>query len=179
MRGSVARSILGIALLPAALVGTAGTANAAAGVPAHNPTASACTDIRSDVTVQRLGMALLALTNNSRRACTVHGWADIQLEGVDGNPVRLPVRKVNQPGPGDDITLAPGRTAFAGFKWRACHRADENCGLVSGVKVAAPGTRRYTDAKLIGIGNQPVTNISMASLTLGTLQPSTQGVVAW
>ncbi|GAB1690406.1 DUF4232 domain-containing protein [Krasilnikovia sp. M28-CT-15] len=124
-------------------------------------------------------MGLVALTNSSDRACKVAGRASISLVNAAGDVVDVPVKEVDEPGAAAPITLKPGRTAFEGIKWTLCDKADTNCGVGNAMRFNLEASTDGPGAKLDGFPSPEQSGITMKSLTIGTLQPSTQGVVAW
>lgn len=113
------------------------------------------------------GIATLILTNKSSETCVIPaGWAPIGTGAPDYQP--LPATRTNYPGPGMSITLRPGRSVFAGMKWHT----GPNCGVTSGIGVSWHSS--WIPADYSGLGGQkpPICD----SLTLGTIQPSMEGV---
>jgi len=124
-------------------------------------------------------MALVALTNKSKRTCTLDGRAAISLTDASGSVVGVPVKNVAEPGAAVPITLKPGRAAFEGIKWTVCDKAATSCGVGNGMLFNLEASTDGPAAKLIGFPAAEKSDITMKSLSIGTLQPSTQGVVAW
>jgi len=143
--------------------------------------ACAATDFKAELTAQGRSIALLALTNNGTKECSVRGWAKFSFLAADNSSVAVRVGNVDQPGPGTKIVLKPGQSAFAGFKWASCDKGDESCHVVTTVQVTPPGTGTPLVADFIGFngGNEKVNELALSSAQVGTLQPATQGVVAW
>jgi hypothetical protein len=143
----------------------------------------ACTgaDIRAEATVQKAGVALLALTNASTGPCRLTGWPKLGLLAADGSALTVPVQEVEQPGPATPSDLDPGESAFAGIKWTACDKADSGCAVATTLTVAPEGGGSPVVATIVGIegGGQTVTELPVSALTIGTIQPAAQGVVAW
>ncbi|SDY95789.1 Protein of unknown function [Amycolatopsis xylanica] len=140
-----------------------------------------CT-IKADLNTQPDGgKALLALTNTGTGPCTLQGWPTVGFLAANDSAIKVPVKKVDQPGAGPKIVLEPGRSAFAGVKWTTCDKGEDTCFVATTVKVTAPGTTKPVVADFIGAegGGQKVTQLPVSSVEVGTLQPSTQGVVAW
>jgi hypothetical protein len=142
-------------------------------------------DLAADVTFQpdraegKTRMALVTVTNKSRRTCTVEGRAAISLANAAGEVVDVPTREVNQPGPAVPITLKAGRTAFQGLKWTACDKADPSCGVGNTLLFNLEASTDGPVARLVGFPAAERSGITMNSMSIGTLQPSAQGVVAW
>ncbi|WFE29585.1 DUF4232 domain-containing protein [Solwaraspora sp. WMMD791] len=142
--------------------------------------ACASADLSVDVTIQDAGLALLALTNSSSTPCQVDGWATLAFERADRSPVEVDQEQVEQPGPPLATELDPGESAFAGVKWATCEPALPDCAVVTTVLVGAPGDNATVVARVIGIdGNESVGELPVADVQIGSIQPSTQGVVAW
>ena len=99
----------------------------------------------------------------------------------DNSPVDVKVSRVPQPGPGPQITLKQGETAFAGLKWKSCDKSDASCKVITTVQITAPGESTPVVANFIGAtgGNEKVTELALSSAQIGTLQPAAHGVVAW
>ncbi|WP_370947258.1 DUF4232 domain-containing protein [Amycolatopsis sp. cg5] len=149
--------------------------------PAEDKKVGACT-VKADLNTQPGGgKALLALTNTGSGPCTLEGWPTLSFLAANNSVIKVPVKKVEQPGAGPKIVLEPGRSAFAGVKWTTCDKGDETCFVATTVKVAAPGTKKPVVADFIGAGggDQKVLELPVSAVEVGTLQPSTQGVVAW
>jgi hypothetical protein len=109
----------------------------------------------------------------------VDGRAAISLTNAADEVVAVPVKNVAQPGAAARITLKPGRAAFEGIKWTACDKADPSCGVGNGFRFNLEATTDGPLVKLIAFPPAEASNVTMKSLSIGTLQPSTQGVVAW
>jgi hypothetical protein len=159
---------------------SAPTSTAAAPGAASAEGVCTSTQLRPELTLQPSSSqrALLALTNTSKATCTLEGWAKVTLHNAADEAVPVSTSQVNQPGPPVKVELLPGRTAFAGLKWAPCDKADEACGVGNSLTVTPPGgTAKY--ATLLEFPKPEASGITMASLQLGTIQPSAQGVVAW
>lgn len=116
-------------------------------------------------------IATLILTNRSGETCYLPaGWVPIG-KGGQNNYTAIPSTRVNYPGTGRTITLRPGTSAFAGTKWHTT----KGCpgGTTDGLGVAWGAT--WTPLTYHGLddGYQPPI---CDSLTLGTLQPTMNGV---
>jgi hypothetical protein len=137
-------------------------------------------DLKADLTKQDFGdVALLTLTNAAKQACTLNGWADVRVLDPTGGPVDIPTTKVDQPGPPVEVVLEPQHSAFAGIKWKACDKRSASCQAGNGIEVVPPGGAGYVDVDLVGFPEPEKVNLTMASIQIGSLQPATQGVVAW
>lgn len=124
-------------------------------------------------------MALLQLTNSSDHPCRLRGWATVTLFDAANQPVRVPTSTVAQPGPAVPVDLPAGSTASAGIKWTACDKGDPNCPTGNGMRVGLPGAATVRAAELSGFPSAEKSDITMKTLQIGSIQPSTQGVVAW
>ena len=150
---------------------------------ATRPASKVCRndDVSATVTFQphfvsggtRLG--LVALRNKSAGPCRVNGHVSISLTNAAGEVVQVPTKNVDEPGRAVPITLQPGTNAFEGIKWQLCDKGSADCPAGTGLRFNLQASTDGPDAKLSGF---PQT-FTMASLQIGTLQPSTQGVVAW
>jgi len=160
----------------AAPAGSAPPSSAAAGQVA------ACRneDVSAELTLQPgKTKALLALRNRSTSPCRVQGHASVSLHNAADELVDVPTEEVDEPGPGEPITLKPGTNAFAGIVWTACDKGSSDCPAGNSLSVNLEGTTDGPSAKLLDFPDPEKSAITMASLRVGTLQPSTQGVVAW
>jgi len=142
-------------------------------------------DMTAEVTFQpervagNTRMGLVTLTNRSKRTCKLDGRAAISLTDASDSVVDVPVKNVAEPGVAVPTTLKPGRAAFEGIKWTVCDKADSSCGVGNGMRFNLEASTDGPAAKLIGFPAGEKSDITMKSLIIGTLQPSTQGVVAW
>lgn len=120
---------------------------------------------------------LLAVTNNGSRTCTLYGYPSFGLKNAAGDLFSdSKTVYVQHPGAATSITLRPGRTAFAGVKWTFCSGGD----LIGGLVLTPPGERANTPVNLEGVGHSqevPSLRLCSHSVTAGTFQPSSQGVV--
>jgi hypothetical protein len=181
------------ATTPATTASTASTSAATASAAPAKSTAgstgggkSACKtqDVAVTITAQpgddpAVQRGLVAVTNTAKQACTVHGWLSITLINAANQPAGVPSRTVEEPGPPEDIEIKPGTTAFAGIKWTTCDKADTTCGVGNTIRYSLTKTTNGPVAKLDGFPSAETSGITMKSLQIGTLQPATQGVVAW
>ncbi|MEV6632726.1 DUF4232 domain-containing protein [Actinoplanes sp. NPDC051470] len=127
----------------------------------------------------RAARGLVAVTNTGKRACSVEGRVMIWLTNVAGEVVKVPATQVNEPGAGTAISLRPGRSAFQGIKWAPCDKGNESCPTGNGLGFSVNGSTGGPGAELSGFPRPESSGITMKSLRIGTLQPVTQGVVAW
>jgi hypothetical protein len=122
---------------------------------------------------------LVAATNTGKRPCRVEGRVTIWLTNAAAEVVDVPAKAVNEPGAAVAITLRPGRSAFQGIKWVPCDKGDDTCPTGNGLGFSVNGSSGGPDAKLSEFPRPESSGITMKSLRIGTLQPVTQGVVAW
>ncbi|WP_433179614.1 DUF4232 domain-containing protein [Actinoallomurus sp. CA-150999] len=115
--------------------------------------------------------ATLILTNRSSETCYLPaGWTPLG-KGGENNYTAIPATQVNFPGAGMRITLRPGSSAFAGTKWHTT----KGCpgGTTDDLGVAWHSTWIPLTYHGLDDGYQPPI---CDSLTLGTLQPTMNGV---
>ncbi|MCO6005373.1 DUF4232 domain-containing protein [Actinoallomurus purpureus] len=115
--------------------------------------------------------ATLILTNRSGEICYLPaGWTPLG-KGGQNNYTAIPATQVSYPGAGTRITLRPGRSAFAGTKWHTT----KGCpgGTTDDLGVAWHSTWIPLTYHGLDDGYQPPI---CDSLTLGTLQPTMNGV---
>ncbi|HVV23593.1 MAG TPA: DUF4232 domain-containing protein, partial [Pseudonocardiaceae bacterium] len=136
---------------------------------------------RADLTVQHAGLGLLALTNTSKRAVTVRGWPTLSFLNAANETVSVPVHKVAIPGAGPSITIGPGETAFAGVQWTVGDKADPKTFVATTVRMTPPGTIGWVDVHIIGTDGEPdgYPEFDITAAKIGTLQPSSQGVLVF
>jgi predicted Ser/Thr protein kinase len=161
------------------------------GVPAVVPTpakARLCrtSDTRVTVTAQSddptavgTQKAIVSLVNRSGTACRVDGRVYLRLYNAADEPVPVPTRAVNQPGRAVAMVLRPNGGAFQGIKWQACDRTDEDCPTGNTIRGSLEASATGVVATLEGFPAAVDSDITMSSVQLGTLQPSTEGTVAW
>ncbi|MBM2617047.1 DUF4232 domain-containing protein [Actinoplanes sp. LDG1-06] len=150
------------------------------------PAGAPCTneDVAVEITLQPdrkdgAQRALVALTNKSDSDCGVNGRAAISLRNAADEVVDVPTKEVNQPGAAVPIMLKSGSSAFQGIKWTPCDKGDTTCGAGNTLSFNLQASTDGPAAKLINFPAPEKSNITMKSLQVGTLQPATQGVVAW
>ncbi len=124
-------------------------------------------------------MGLVTLTNKSDHTCKVEGRAAISLVNAADEVVDVPIEEADEPGAAIPITLKPGRSAFEGIKWTLCDKSDADCGVGNSLRFNLEASTDGPYARLDGFPAPEKSAITMKSMTIGTLQPSTQGVVAW
>lgn len=197
----VSRTAAVVCLIPAALIlaacgdatpdePSAGTPSSASADPSDAGSdtpgevglrACASADLNVDVNLQpNAGLALLALTNGSTTTCSLDGWVTLAFERADRSPVEVAQQQVEHPGPPAATELDPGESAFAGVKWVTCDPASVDCAVATTVRVGAPGDSATAVARVIGAdGTEAVGELPIADVQIGSIQPSTQSVVAW
>ena len=162
----------------------------AAGAPPSQSQSSGATpacrndDVAAEITLQPdradgVQRGLVALRNASDAPCRVEGHASISLRNAADEVVEVPTDEVDEPGPAAPITLKPGTNAFAGIKWTPCDKADPTCGAGNTLSFNLQASTDGPPAKLLDFPAPEKSAITMKSLKVGTLQPATQGVVAW
>jgi hypothetical protein len=122
---------------------------------------------------------LVAVENRTTSACRVEGRAAISLSNAANETVPVPTKDVDQPGKAVPITLRPGTNAFEGIKWQTCDKGSSSCPTGNGLRFNLQASTDGPAATLEGFPPGEDSDLTMASLQVGTLQPSTQGVVAW
>ncbi|MGW4945655.1 protein kinase domain-containing protein [Actinoplanes sp. NPDC004185] len=122
---------------------------------------------------------LVTIANNSDAACRVDGRVFVSLYNAADERVQLPTAAVDEPGESVDILLRPGTGAFQGIKWEACDRDDSDCPTGNTLRGSLTSSKRGVVMTQENFPDPSRSLITMKSLKLGTIQPSTQGVVAW
>ncbi|MGF1432525.1 DUF4232 domain-containing protein, partial [Kitasatospora sp. LaBMicrA B282] len=122
--------------------------------------------------------AMVMVTNMSSRACTIDGYLGYGGRLADNSQLSLSTNRVAYPGAPVASTLKPHTSAFAGLKWAACDKADPSCHVLAGVTVTPPDETTQTDAHVLDLNGKPVQQllVSAAGFTVGSLQPSNEGV---
>lgn len=145
---------------------------------ASHQTGTTAASFKADLTVQGEGAALLTLTNSGSQSVTIQGWPTLKFLGANNGALAVPEQKVEKPGAGPSITLAPGRTAFAGVKWVLGDKADTSTFVATSVTVTPPN-HTAVKANLIGTDGKVAgyLELPLKSVQIGTLQPSSQGVL--
>ncbi|MFE0458242.1 DUF4232 domain-containing protein [Kitasatospora sp. NPDC058965] len=157
---------------------------------AARPTASAqaggrcrTAELTADIQIQpdHLSSAMVLLTNSGTRTCTVQGYLGYDGLQADNSPLRLATNRVAHPGAPVAVTLKPGTSAFSGLKWASCDKSSPTCHSVATVVVTPPDETTQLTARVLGTDGKPLTEemlaVSAAGFTVGSLQPSNQGVV--
>jgi outer membrane murein-binding lipoprotein Lpp len=147
-----------------------------------NVSASNCSaqDFKIDLNAQpgKPGAFLLAMTNNSDKACELGGWVDLTPTDAKGEPTDVPMQNVEVPGPPEDLTLEPGKTAFAGVQTEQGSKADADAKVATGFTAKPSNMDGEINANVIntrGSSDEPI-ELPIKSLKVGTLQPTSQGV---
>ena len=168
-----------------------GTADTAAPPTATTPTTTVAPTtsrkpvpqqvFQADLTIQRAGLGLLALTNASTRPVTVRGWAVIRFYNAADEPLAVPVKKVDVPGAGPSIAIGPGETAFAGVRWQVGDKASRKTFVATTLRLTPPGGAPATVVNVIGEDGRidPSAELDLTAAEIGTLQPSSQGVLVF
>jgi hypothetical protein len=163
---------------PAAQADAAPTAAAAA--TATGPDRCHTSELKADVQLQGTpGSAMVMLTNKGDRTCTVKGYLGYGGLLADNSRVDVATSRVARPGAPVTVTLKPGTTAFSGLKWTLCDKADATCQVLAGIVVTPPDETTQVTATVYGTDAKTVLQlpVARAGFTVGTLQPSSQGVL--
>jgi hypothetical protein len=159
------------------------TSNQVAAAPVTSNTKAAATSgqFTVDLTIQQDGLGLLAITNGGKTKATIDGWPTVTFLNAANETLTVPVNKVNIPGAATAITLAPGESAFAGVKWTDGDKASTSTFVATTIKVTPPGSTTPLVANVIGTDGkkQSYYEFDITSVQVGTLQPSTQGVLVF
>ncbi|MCU7825004.1 DUF4232 domain-containing protein [Kitasatospora sp. DSM 101779] len=158
---------------PGSAAGTGGTTAQAGADRCHTA------DLKADVQIQDAGRAMVMLTNKGSRSCTVKGYLGYGGLLADNSRTDTATHRVAKPGPPVAVTLKPGTTAFSGLSWSSCDKADASCGVLAGLVVTPPDETTQLTATVLGTDGKPVVQfpVAKAGFTVGTLQPSNQGVL--
>jgi hypothetical protein len=116
--------------------------------------------------------SMLMLTNKSSRTCTVYGWAGLGLQDAAGQSIPATTVRKAYPGAATKIALKPGRTAFFGMKWTA----GPQCTLAGGMVLTPPNETTQLTVNMQGFGSSERLRVCGRQITIGSLQPSNQGV---
>ncbi|MFR9730430.1 DUF4232 domain-containing protein [Saccharopolyspora sp. MS10] len=169
--------------------GTDAATSTAAGAGDHasgthdDISASNCAAEDFEITLQPQpngGVFLLEMKNTSEKSCEIGGWVDLTPLNMANQPTDAEGERLDHPGPPQDITLEPGRSAFSGVKVELSGQGDPDAQVASGF-TAAPSDMAgevNVDVKDLDGGDSPV-ELPIKSFQVGTLQPSPQGVVAF
>ncbi|WP_181442405.1 DUF4232 domain-containing protein [Streptomyces tateyamensis] len=153
------------------------TASAQAGGRCHTGELTVDIQIQPDL----VDSAMVLLTNKGSRTCTVQGYLGYDGLEASDRPLKLATNRVAHPGAPVAVTLKPGTTAFSGLKWASCDKASPTCPSVATIVVTPPDETTRLTARVLGTDGKPLTEqmlaVSPAGFTVGSLQPSNQGVV--
>lgn len=116
---------------------------------------------------------LVTVTNASEGHCDVEGWTGLTVLDADDQPVQVPFKQVDQPGPGTGIDLAPGASAYAGVHFTLGDEGDDDAYPVEKLMAIPASTNDSTPAKLIGAAPG---SLVISSIEMGTLQRSEAAV---
>jgi hypothetical protein len=136
---------------------------------------------RADLTIQSAGLGLLALTNTTRGPITVQGWPTLVFLNAANETLAVPTKKVDVPGAGPSIDIGTGETAFAGVRWVTGDKADPKTHVAMSIRLTLPRFGGSINVNIIGAGGQSGGDIEfdLTSVQIGTLQPSSQGVLVF
>jgi hypothetical protein len=132
-----------------------------------------------DPTAAGTQRALIAIVNNSPRACRVDGRVHVRLYNAADEQLPIPTKNVDEPGEATDMILRSGGGAFQGMKWQTCNRDQDGCPAGNTFRGSLESSGAGVVAQQEGFPAEVESRITMSSLQLGTLQPSPEGVVAW
>lgn len=136
---------------------------------------------KADLTIQQAGLGLLALTNTGTQTVTIKGWPTLTFLNQANEPVGVSVQNVSVPGAGPSIPIGPGQTAFAGVKWVVGDKADPKTAVATSLSLTPPGGSKAINVNVIGTNGQSggYIEFDFTSAQVGTLQPSSQGVLVF
>lgn len=159
--------------------GSGGSTGGTGGSGSSASTRCRTDELKADVQLQKEGSAMVVLTNKGSRTCTVYGYLGYGGLLADNSAVNLATKREAYPGAPVRSTLKPGTSAFSGLKWASCDKADASCRVLAGVRVTPPDETTQLTATVIGLDGNPVQQlpVSAAGFTVGSLQPSNEGVV--
>jgi hypothetical protein len=164
---------------PAAAGGQAPAAGGSGGGTSRCTAADLSVEItyQSAVAPAQTASWLLTASNTSSRSCAVNGYPSFGLEDASGSLWSdSRTQYVRHPGAPMKIILKPGRTAFAGVKWAVCGSGD----LVGGLVMTPPGDTEHVKVTVNTDSDSErlkLFRVCSHSVTAGSLQPATQGVV--
>jgi hypothetical protein len=134
-----------------------------------------------DLTIQQSGLGLLSVVNNAKTKTTINGWPTLTFRNAANETLAVPVQKVDIPGAPTAITLQPGGGAFAGVKWTNGDKASDSTFVATTLEVTPPGATTPVVANVIGTDGkkQGYYEFDITSVQVGTMQPSTEGVLVF
>lgn len=189
-----ASTLVGLAACGSGNAASTATVSTTASTPATTTPNRAATPVTSsakatatagqftvDLTIQQDGLGLLAVQNAGKTKATLNGWPTLAFRNAANETVAVPVKNVKIPGAATPITLAPGENAFAGVKWTDGDKASTSTFVATTLEVTAPGATTPVVANVIGTDGkkQGYYEFDITSVQVGTLQPSTQGVLVF
>ena len=149
-------------------------------VPCRNSAIEITTTAQNeDPTAVDIRRGLITVANRSSDSCRLGQRVFVRLYNAADERVPVPSESVDEPGAAADILLRPGTAAFQGIKWQACDRGDSDCSTGNTLRGSVDATGQGVVAALENYPDPGRSLVTMKSLTIGTLQPSRQGVVAW
>lgn len=154
---------------------------AAAPVTSDTKATAAAGQFTVDLTIQQDGLGLLSIVNNATTKTTINGWPTLTFLNAANESVAVPVKKVNIPGAPTSITLQPGGGAFAGVKWTNGDKGSDSTFVATTIEVTPPGSKTPVVANVIGTNGKKQTyyEFDITSVQVGTMQPSTEGVLVF
>lgn len=125
--------------------------------------------------------ALLIVKNITSHSCTVYGYPGIALQDTTGRYQTLAkTDRVPHPGPPMKITLSSGTVAFAGTRFVRDTAGGCDGGIYDQVMVTPPDETSQLVTPVMseeGGGRTAKLAVCDGMLSVGTLQPSNQGVL--
>ncbi|WP_326565797.1 DUF4232 domain-containing protein [Amycolatopsis rhabdoformis] len=198
---TIVQGAAGIAVLFALTACSSAPAPQAAAAPPQSPSAAtaqptnadkpasvvrqndnaAKTSFHAELTIQDQGLGLLALENTGKTPVTIQGWPTLRFLAADNSPLKVPTQNVDIPGAGPSITLRPGTNAFAGVKWETGDKGSTDTFVSTTLELTPPHATTSTVVDVIGTDGKKVAypELDLTSVKVGTLQPSTQGVLVF
>lgn len=183
-----AAALVGGALLLAGCSGQAATNSAVAPESQHGDTpgaadisASNCSaadfEYQMNSQPQTPGTFLLSMKNTSDKECRLAGTVNLKPTGMDGKTFEVATKDVDVPGPPEDSTVAPGKSVFAGVKVERADQGDPAASVATGFKATPTDSSGEADVNVVDNNGQSGTlEMPVKGLTIGSLQPSRQGV---
>ncbi|GAA3354102.1 DUF4232 domain-containing protein [Saccharopolyspora gregorii] len=125
-------------------------------------------------------MFLLQMENTSDKSCELGGWADVTPTNMAGEKIDAPSENVNEPGPDQNLTLEPGKSAFSGVKIVSAEKSDPDAPVASGFTAEPTDMQGEANVDVKDLNGESGTlELAVKSMQIGTLQSSPQGVVAF
>jgi hypothetical protein len=188
----ITTALLAVAVTVALVGGTRANEASAGAVPSGIPVPGSSAEadpgcLTDDLTGALIGQprsagssrrnAVLRLTNSSGRACRVQGWPGIALVTPPGEVVRVPTRKIEQPGTGV-IVLAPEASAWARVQWDTCVAGRSGCGVGVTVQYIVDRESTGSAAEPADVPEADQEGITMKALRVGPLQQTRAAALA-